>query len=301
MPNLPDIAIIGAGRVGTAIGVLARRAGLTVSAVAGGGSARAAADAIGGAVRVCAPSEAARTAGLVLLTVRDDVIEAVCQDLVEANAINPGAVVAHCSGSLLSDVLAPARELCKATIASCHPLQTFPTVTAAIEKFPGTYCFCEGDKEAVDVVAALAERIGGRPVRINPAGKALYHAAAVVACNYLTALVDAAATLCENAGLDRATAQAALGPLVTATADNVAKLGPAEALTGPIDRGDVETVRRHMRALTGVDPRLKALYRAAGEWTVALALRKKTIDAATGDALRRALSEDETRKGTNKE
>ncbi|MCY2930286.1 MAG: DUF2520 domain-containing protein [Planctomycetota bacterium] len=156
---------------------------------------------------------------------------------------------------------------------------------------PGSYCFCEGDKDAVDVVTALAERIGGKPVRIQAAGKALYHAAAVVACNYLAALVDAAAVLCENAGLDRATALAALGPIVTATADNVAKLGPAEALTGPVDRGDVETVRRHMRALTGVDARLKALYKAAGEWTVALALRKKTIGPETAERLRAALNE----------
>ena len=167
MVNIPDMAIIGAGRVGTAIGVLARRAGLTVSAVAGGGGAKAAADAIGGAIRVCSPADAARTAGLVLLTVRDDVIEAVCQDLVDANAIRPGAVVAHCSGALPSEILAPARSACKAVIASSHPLQTFPTVTAAIEKLPGSYCFCEGDKEAVDVVAALAERIGAKPVRIQ--------------------------------------------------------------------------------------------------------------------------------------
>lgn len=291
MANVPDIAIIGAGRVGTAIGVLARRAGLTVSAVAGGGGAKAAADAIGGAIRVCSPAEAARTAGLVLLTVRDDVIEAVCQDLVDAAAIRPGAVVAHCSGALSSECLAPARAACKASVASFHPLQTFPTVTAAIEKLPGSYCFCEGDKDAVEVVTSLAERIGGKPVRIQASGKSLYHAAAVVACNYLAALVDAAAVLCENAGLDRATALAALGPIVTATADNVAKLGPAEALTGPVDRGDVETVRRHMRALTGVDARLKALYKAAGEWTVALALRKKTIGPETAERLRAALNE----------
>ena len=291
MEKAPDISIIGPGKVGTAIGVLASRAHLPVVAVAGGGPGHAerAAEAIGPSVVACSVTEAAAAGGLVLLTVPDGAIAGLCEHLAAREAFAPGAIVAHCCGALTSEVLAPARDRCRCRVGSMHPLQTFPTAEAALERLAGTYCFCEGDEGAVEALMRLAEAIGGRAVRIDPAGKALYHAAAAVACNYLVVLLDAAATLAAGAGVDRATWLAAVGPIAHATVDNVAHLGPAAALTGPIARGDVATVAAHVAAMGGCDRRLRELYAAAGRYALELAGEKGTLDESARDALRTAL------------
>ncbi|MFW6062460.1 MAG: DUF2520 domain-containing protein, partial [Planctomycetota bacterium] len=115
---------------------------------------------------------------------------------------------------------------------------------------------------------------------------ALYHAAAVVACNYLSGLMDAALALAGQAGIDRRTAWPALEPLVRATMENIAAEGPAAALTGPIARGDAATVQRHLDALAGGDDDLLELYRAAGRWTVQLARRKGALAPEEAEKLR---------------
>ncbi len=289
MVHIGDIAIIGPGKVGTAIGVLAARAGLRVAAAAGRKSADAAAAAIGPDVRACAPPEAAAAGKLVLLTVPDDAIEQLCTELAAAGAFTEGTIVAHCSGALSSEILAPARDRCACGVGSMHPMQTFPSVAAAVAKLPGAYCFCEGDEQAVTVLEQLARSIGAKPIRMDPAGKVLYHAAAVMACNYVTALLDAAVTVYGQAGIKSESAVAAIAPLVRATVENVAAMGPAEALTGPIARGDQAVVRGHLEALGRCDDELLALYKALGRRTVGLALRKGTIDDAKADALRKLL------------
>ncbi len=291
MTDRPDIAIIGPGVVGTTLGVLAARAGYRVAGVGGRNRAKAAAaaKAIGAAVRAGGAEQIARAGKLVLLTVADEAIESVARQLAQAGAFAGGAVVAHCSGALSSEVLAPARELCGAAVGSMHPLQTFPDVQAALESFPGTYCFCEGDDRAVAALEALARSIGGRCVRLWPGAKSLYHAAAVMACNYLTALLDAALTAAERSGIERKDASAALAPLVRATVENVFAAGPAQALTGPIARGQDQLIRRQARDAAAADQRLAELYRALGMWTIQLALRKGSIDAEKARRLQAAL------------
>ncbi|MCE5277232.1 MAG: Rossmann-like and DUF2520 domain-containing protein [Planctomycetaceae bacterium] len=279
-----DIAIVGAGKVGTALNALASISGLRVALVRRG--------------------EAIPPVELVLLTVNDDAIEPLCNQLADAKAFKSGAVVAHCSGALGSDALISAREQCGCHVGSMHPLQTFPTVEAAVETLPKAYCFCEGDAPAVEALYAFAARIGSKAVVMDSGGKALYHAAAVMACNYLTTLLECGLELMAAAGVDPKLAATALLPLVQATLDNNAAMGPAAALTGPIARGDVATVARHVAALrqavvavgpSDLPPRhpgaTLALYRAAGLRTIELALKKGTIDAAKADALRKILSE----------
>jgi len=289
MKARPKIAIIGPGKVGTAIGVLAARAGWAVAAVGGRDRARAAAaaKAIGRPAAACGLPEAAAAGELVILAVSDDAIAAVCRELADASAFRAGAVVAHCSGALGSDELAAARAS-GYHVGSMHPLQTFPSVQAAIDRLGGAYCFIEGDEVAAAVLRRLASDIGARPVAITSAAKPLYHAAAVVACNYLAALLDAAMAICGQAGIDDQTSRRALEPLVRATVDNIMAEGTEKALTGPIARGDTETLRRHLTALAGHED-LDRLYRQLGRWTVGLALRKGTIDNQKASALRRLL------------
>jgi predicted short-subunit dehydrogenase-like oxidoreductase (DUF2520 family) len=281
MDQFPNIAIIGPGRVGTAIGILANRAQWPVVAVAGGstGAAEAAAAAIGECAGACSVTAAAGAGELVLIAVPDDRIADLCTQLARKQAFTPGTIVAHCSGALSSEVLASARDECCCLIGSMHPLQTFPTVEAAVGRLPGSWCFCEGDETAVTCLMRLAEAIGARAARITPGGKAVYHAAAVMACNYLVTLMDAAADLARQAGLDRQTWLSAVEPIVRATVENVSATGPEKALTGPVARGDIQTVRRHLDALAGADEGLRRLYAACGLRTVELALRAGRISA----------------------
>jgi predicted short-subunit dehydrogenase-like oxidoreductase (DUF2520 family) len=289
----PSIAIIGAGKVGTAVGALAVRAGYRVTAIAGRDRRRTeeASSRIGAEVPVLSPREAAGRAELVLLTVPDGAIEASCRELVDARAFARGSVVVHCSGALSSDCLDPARRELGCHVASFHPLQSFPAVEAALASLPGSYCFEEGDEAALEALEALGTAIGARCVRIETQHKPLYHAAAVVACNYLTGLLDAALTLATAARIERETAWLTLEPLVRATVENVSRLGTEAALTGPIARGDERTVTAHLAALETSAPELSDLYRALGGWTVELALRKGSIEEKDARALREILAE----------
>ncbi|MFB3894623.1 MAG: Rossmann-like and DUF2520 domain-containing protein, partial [Phycisphaerae bacterium] len=220
---------------------------------------------------------------IVLLTVTDSAIEPLCRELAGRGAFARGSIVAHCCGALSSEVLRPARELCGCAVASMHPLQTFPTARAAVDAMPGTYFFIEGDRAALGPLEKLARAIGGRPCRIGgtPRQKALYHAAGCMASNYLVALADAVLAVAKEAGIGEKAAWPAMLPLVEATLRNITALGPAGALTGPIARGDAQTVARHLDALARVRAAgkkgLDKLYRAMGQWTVGLALRKGGI------------------------
>jgi predicted short-subunit dehydrogenase-like oxidoreductase (DUF2520 family) len=309
--KLPDISIIGPGKVGQTLGILACRAGWPVCAVAGrtlagsrsGARAihRAAATAVENAAaarpvpRALSPLDAARAGGLLLLTVPDDAIEPLCGTLAAAGAFRRGGIVAHCSGALGSDVLRPA-ERAGCHVGSLHPLATFPTVPAAVAVLPGTYCFIEGDAKAAGTLSRLARAIGAKPIRIGPGVKALYHAAACVASNYLVTLMDVALEIGQAAGIGSGEFLRALGPLVRATVENALSLGPAKALTGPIARGDVRTVERHLEAIGlagrrgkgGAD--LAALYSTLAQRTVQLALRKGTLSPSAAEAMVRAIA-----------
>jgi predicted short-subunit dehydrogenase-like oxidoreductase (DUF2520 family) len=166
-------------------------------------------------------------------------------------------------------------------------------VEAALESLPGSYCFDEGDEAALEALETLGADIGARCVRIDTANKPLYHATAVMACNYLTGLLDAALHLAESARIERQTAWQALEPLIRATVENISKLGTEAALTGPIARGDRRTVTAHLAALDESAHELSALYRALGSWTVGLALRKGSIEETAARTLLEALAADQ--------
>lgn len=286
-----DIAIIGPGKVGLALAISADRAGWPVVALAGRTPQRArrAARSAKVSAKVMSADEAAAAGRIVLLTVRDEQIAPLCGQLAKANGLRPGTVVVHCSGALGSDILAPAQRAGCYT-ASMHPLQTFATVQSAVRGLPGTYFFLEGDAPAVAILRRLVRAVGGEPVRIESSAKAMYHAAACIASNYLAALLDTALTAEAAAGIRPAMARKALSPLIRATLENVLALGPDRALTGPIARGEKETVRRHLEALASVnDPALEQVYRMMGCRTVELSLRKGTLSPARARELRAML------------
>lgn len=204
----------------------------------------------------------------ILIAVPDDAIPVVAAKLA-ADGLT-GSVVLHTSGAAGPEALNVLRQSGNA-VGVFHPLQTVPSAERGIETLPGsTYAFA-GDARAVDWARTLVARLGGKPLEIDPRRWAHYHAAAVMACNYQVTLIDAALEL--MAGIGRAEALAALAPIVRATTENVLSLGPEKALTGPIARGDVGTIRRHLAALGDAEPRTRDLYISAGLRTVAIAER----------------------------
>ncbi len=281
-----DITILGPGVVGRSLGRAAFRVGHRIAAIAGGRHPQRTSEfaaAVGDAPVL--PSVQAAAAGrLVLLTVKDDAIESLCRQLASAGGLAHRPVVAHCSGALGSNILDSARTL-GCPVGSIHPLQTFPDVEAAVARIPGTYFFLDGDSRAVTLLERLASSVGGHPVRIAPEAKVLYHAAAVMSANYLTTLLDAALELYETVGLDRAQARRAVAPLVQATIHNVLEKGTLSSLTGPVVRGDVLVIARHIEALKKAAPEIARLYCALGRRTAQMARDRQAIDEKTRQAL----------------
>jgi predicted short-subunit dehydrogenase-like oxidoreductase (DUF2520 family) len=285
-----SLAVLGPGVVGSAIAAAAEKAGYTIAAVAARTeeSTRAAAERLGAPAARDVESAAA-AAPLVLLTVPDDAIAPLAARLARADAMSAGAVALHCSGALGAEALAPLAERGVAA-GSMHPLQTFPDPATAAEALKGVYWFCEGAPAATARAEALVEAIGGLFRRIDPGRKALYHAAACMACNYLATLQEAALAAATLGGVAAAEARDAVAPLVAATVENVHRYGAGKALTGPIVRGDAGTVRRHLVALDAVDADLALLYRQLGRRTVTLARNAGKIDEPTAQRLRDLLA-----------
>jgi len=281
------ISIIGPGVVGKALARLASQVGYRIAAVAGGSQARSAlalARAVGASAME--PAEAAAAGELVLLTVRDEAIGPLCGQLARAGALAHKPIVAHCCGAMGSEVLAPARQL-GCAVGSMHPMQTFPDADAAIATLPGAYFFIEGTGLAATALEQLARDIGCQTGRINSADKPLYHAAAVMGANYLTTMLDAAFELFTQAGLGRDQARQAIAPLATAAVENTLNKDAPAALTGPIARGDLETLAKHLEAMqrAGTSEETKKLYRQAGVRTVQIAKTKGTLSQANAQAL----------------
>ena len=193
-----------------------------------------------------------------------------CEALAASGLLRPGDIVFHCSGSLASLELASAAR-CGAAIASVHPLKSFADADDAVRTFEGTYCAAEGDAAALAALRPTFERIGGRVSEIAPQHKTIYHAASVIVCNYLVALLETGLRSYEQAGLPRDTAMRMMEPLVRETVDNVFRLGTARALTGPIARGDDRVVAKHLEALSAWNADFGELYRGLGAVAMELA------------------------------
>lgn len=238
------VAVVGNGRLGTAIASALTHAGVAVD----------------GPYRRPDPvSAAANRVDAVLLCVPDAEIAAV------AAAIAPGAPIGHCSGATGLDALGGHEGF------SLHPLMTVPA-GARPGVLDGAGAAVAGSTpQAVAVAWTLAERLRMRPIEIDDEDRAAYHAAASIASNFLVTLEDFAERVAATAGLPREL----LAPLVRATVENVARLGPERALTGPVARGDADTVRRQRAAVNDRAPELLELFDALTVATERLAARAR--------------------------
>ncbi|MBC7414434.1 MAG: DUF2520 domain-containing protein [Herminiimonas sp.] len=269
------VTIIGAGRVGMTIGRLCQQSDvalLTDVLVRRAADAATAIEFIGGGRPVSGFTQL-QPADLYLLTVPDDQIEDCCRQLVASGMLPAHGIVAHCSGAQSAGLLVSASRQ-GAAVASVHPVRSFADPARVAADFAGTVCAIEGDPVACAVIRELFGAFGAHLIAIDARNKTLYHAGAVFASNYLVTLIDVAMQTYGQAGIGADDALRMIAPLLRETAENVFRLGPAAALTGPIARGDMATVARQQQALEAVDPAHAALYAQLTSATAALAARR---------------------------
>ena len=281
------VGIIGAGAVGTALGVALSRAGWPVRAVASRDAGRRErfSSLVDGVRAFVEPQALLDEVELVVVAVPDDAIAPLAASL----RMYGGQAMVHTSGALDADILAPAMAA-GTQIGAFHPLVAFADTERAVAALHGATVAIEADDQLAALLADMAEAVGARPVRLAPGSKAAYHAAAVLAAGGFVALLDAIVTLGAVAGLDEAGSLAIYGPLIEGTLGNARALGVREALTGPIARGDVGTLEAHLAALRAHAPAVLDLYRALGERELDLAIARGTVAPEAAQSLRRALA-----------
>jgi predicted short-subunit dehydrogenase-like oxidoreductase (DUF2520 family) len=286
----PSYAIVGCGKVGTAVAKYLSELGYPVAGLAclTLSSARKLADLLGADRVSTAPWEITISADVVFITTPDDRIEPVCNVIAKNGGFKKDAVVLHCSGALPSTILSSAKS-CGAAIGSLHPLQSFASTTFDRNPFTGIITDVEGDAAAVALAQKIATDLGANSLLIKTDAKTLFHASAVVASNYLVAVLDLAFGFMGEAGVSRKEAWGVLKPLVDGTLSNVGKVGIPNALTGPIARGDVETVARHIKAIEAKTPGLLPLYKALGQHTILVALAKGSLEEEAAQELKKIL------------
>jgi len=282
----PTVGIIGPGRAGIGLGLALARAGYPVR--------------LHGRHKTALPAPLTLTvgpddrpppwigeAGVLVLAVRDDALRGLALMLQHSQTVRAEHVVLHLSGVQGQEALGPL-VTSQAALGSLHPLQTISDPEGAPERLKGAWAAVEGMPRAVEVAERLARDVGLKPFRLATKHKAVYHAGAVFASNYFVVIEAVAQRLLRHAGLTDAEAWQALRPLVEGTLANLSKQQPAEALTGPVMRGDAETVVRHLESLTIDD---QNLYRLLGRAALELA-RKRGMDEALAEKMAAALATD---------
>jgi predicted short-subunit dehydrogenase-like oxidoreductase (DUF2520 family) len=240
----PSIAIVGMGRLGTALAKRLADAGYDTTEV----------------ISRKARSRAAEVnADLIWFCVSDSEIAQVTAKF--ADSTWKGRIAFHSSGALTSEVLAPLRRK-GADLASVHPLMTF--VRGSVPELAGVFFAIEGDKTAVRVARSIVYDLGGTPAHVRKRDKVAYHAFATMICPLLVSLLVSSEKAAGKAGISTREARRRMMPIIRQTLANYEKLGPAGAFSGPIVRGDSETIRKHLAAMQGLKT-VKCAYAALAQ------------------------------------
>jgi predicted short-subunit dehydrogenase-like oxidoreductase (DUF2520 family) len=234
------------------------------------------------------PSADAPTADVLFITVSDDAIASVAERLAESDYPVGGTVVTHCSGAHLSNKLQPL-TLHGAEIAAFHPLQTFSEEIVDPNLFQYIFITVEGTEKATATLRLLGDTLGARPISVSKAFKQRLHIAAVLACNYLTTLMQLAEDMAEPAVEEHyPPTLELLEPLIRQTIDGILDKGPQQVLSGPIARGDQSTIRQHLNILES-DVELDQFYRFMGRYTTQLAYHGEKLSGEKLDAILKIL------------
>jgi predicted short-subunit dehydrogenase-like oxidoreductase (DUF2520 family) len=285
-----QIGFIGAGKVATTFGRYLHDRGLSISGYYDRHDEKAAT-----ASEVTQSQSYPRAAAVVadsdiiLITTRDDQIAGACEDLCRQPGISTRHLVGHMSGAHSSRILDKAGQR-GAALFSLHPLQAFADADKALADLPHTYFSLESTGERLQPVKDMLAQMGNRYFSISPEHKSLYHISACILSNYLVTLMASGLTTLAHSGIDPREGFQAMRPLIECTLSNIARLGPAKALTGPIARGDVGTVDHHLQALRtwGLED-IESLYRHLGLQTLELAHQSALSSPEKAAAVRQLL------------
>ncbi|MGB4703491.1 MAG: Rossmann-like and DUF2520 domain-containing protein [Candidatus Saccharicenans sp.] len=281
-----NFSILGAGRLGTTLARALCHAGYHLKYISDVIPERARnTRRITGQGRVTDDNcRAAAPAEIIFICVPDDRIPSVVQEISTLNF--EGKYVFHTSGTLSSEILKPlARK--GARVASFHPAQTFSEPLADPGIFECIYIGLEGEAEAVELGQELAEKLGAQVLFISPAEKPLYHLSLSIASNFLVVLLYEVAELLKTTGLEEKVILEILDPLLERTLLNIKNKGPVSSLTGPLVRGDLETVKKHL-SITRLHPGVDRIYRAMAAEALKIA-RERGLPEGKIKALRRLL------------
>lgn len=280
--DLPKIGFIGAGTVATALA--SGLSGKDYPVVAVASRRFSSAQRLAGLFHGCTPyhqkQRVADLSEIVFITTPDDAI----QEVVEQIRWRPGQSVVHCSGADSGAILDKA-HIAGAQVGVFHPLQTFASAAQAITNMAGITFSLEAEKPLLGYLKAMATALGGRWMVLKPEDRVAYHASAVIASNYLVTLVKLATDLWNDFGISREEAIRALLPLVKGTLNNIESVGVPQCLTGPISRGDIGTIGKHLEELHK-KPDIESAYRELALATIPVALAKGRIDSNKASELK---------------
>lgn len=282
-PPRPSVSIIGAGRLGQALAIALKSSGYAVDALVAR-RARKAEHVLGASQLEQLPSSE-----LIIIATPDDAIEAVAKRLAAIKTTKRRErIVLHTSGALSSEALSPLAATGFHT-GSLHPLISVSDPRSGAKALRGAFFCVEGDRAAIRAAKNIVADLKGTSFTVRQESKALYHAAAVMASPHLVALFDMAVEMLIACGLNRQTARKVLVPLLQTTVENLKVSDTDKALTGTFARGDLATVKRHLKALSGKD-RVEAreVYRLLGLHSLALA-KRRGIDTNVLDEIRKVL------------
>ena len=270
-----DVAIIGAGNLGTALGSALSKKGYRIRALSCQtlSSVRKSLQIIGEGRALTDNMQTAREGKLIFICVPDSEIIKVVKELAGKSLSWRGKYVLHCSGLHSAEVLNPLKDK-GAFTASLHPVQSFSQRKGGLEQFEGIYFGLEGGDKALDLAQKIAADLGGYSIMIRGKDKALYHAACSVASNFLVIVLDVAVSLLKFIGFEEAQASEIVLPLVQGTLQNIKKFNIETSLTGPIIRGDKESVETHLDALRKF-PAYREIYRSLAIQALEIAKKKK--------------------------
>jgi predicted short-subunit dehydrogenase-like oxidoreductase (DUF2520 family) len=280
------IGIIGAGKVGTSLAAVLKNKGFHIAGVSDTAEAslKTAEKYLGKDVLYTQNNmDVVGAADAIAITTQDGVIQDIAAEINAKTERLDGKLIFHTSGADPSSILLPLDKK-GAFLGSLHPLQTFPDIDSAIGVLPDTCIFIEGDEGAVPLLKQLGENIGAKVYTIAGKDKVLYHLSAVFVCNLLSALFYSGKGLMDKINIDFGP----FLPIIRATLKNIENKGPLAALTGPIVRGDVKTVKAHLASIEDMELHRKA-YKALSEVAVQMAAERKTIDEKTIEALKEVL------------
>ncbi|MEJ2346119.1 MAG: DUF2520 domain-containing protein [Gammaproteobacteria bacterium] len=289
---MPRLNAIGCGNVGRTLCRLWHRNGIFEIGDVLSRSADTASQACSfiGAGRPVSSATALDSADVYMIAAPDDAIEDCARQLALSAPIDDHTVVFHCSGSRTSHCLASV-QASGARTASIHPLKSFADPQHSADTFAGTHCALEGDPDACRILENALRGCGALCFRIDSRHKMIYHAANVFASNYLVVLLDAALQCYEKAGVPAPQAIEIMQPLIDGTLQNVSRLGTAQALTGPVVRGDAQLVAEQLGELYAWDGDMGALYAHLGQHAVGLARRRPNGQSPALDRVSKRLRE----------